>query len=154
MTLLVTQDEMPEFGDSFGDDYTLTVSWPGGSATYPFQTSYGIFHLDVVDLTSDGTPEIVLVTGDGRGTSVRSETLRVLAIDGDKIEVIKDVPYSNWFGSGARWWYEHEYVDVDDDGLMEIELTLHHTPLGEGGLERPDLIPEDKTVIVRPFLEQ
>ena len=143
ITLAVTPSPPPEFGDYFGDDYTLSVYSDDGqiSAEHPFQTSYGIFRVEVVDLDHDGIPEIILIEGSGRGTSVRSERLRVLALRGRAVRILETVPYSGYFGSGARWWYEHAYLDTDRDGRLEIRLMLHHTPIGQGGGECLEAIP-------------
>lgn len=152
MTILVRQAPRPPFDDWFGDDLILTVRTSDGktAADFPFHSSYTLFRLEVVDLTGDGTPELVLIEGIGRGTSVRSERLRVLAVAENRIRVVRIAPYSAFFGSGARWWYRHEYVDVDNDGCLEIRLRLHHTPIGQGMAERPDLIPKKEVVILEP----
>ena len=154
VVLTVTQDGQAEAGgDSLGDDYILKAAWDQGRrvAAYPFRTSYGKFRLEVADLAGDGVPELVLVYGTGRGTSVRSETLQVLAMEEGEMRRIAAAPYSGFFGSGARWWYEHRYFDSDGDGRLEVHLDLRHTPLGEGGAEDPESIPKQETVILDPL---
>jgi len=152
--IAVMQDDLAELDDDFADSFTLTVSWDGGEKTaeYAFQSSYGLFRLEIIDLTRNGTPEMVLVTGEGRGTSVRSETLEILSLDEGAITPAGTAGYSAFFGSGARWWYEHEYVDMDDDGTLEVVLHQHHTPIGEGEFEKPETIPPDKVIVLRPTL--
>ena len=144
----IVQDEPPEVGDWFRDDFVLTVNENGAAKEHRFQTSYAKFALQVIDLTGDGRPELVLIEGVGRGTSVRSERLKVLSVQADAIVELKVIPYSGYFGSGAQWWYEHEYVDVDHDGKPEIRLRLQHTPIGEGVAERPETIPRQEELVI------
>ncbi len=110
-------------------------------ATHEFQTSYGLFCLDIIDLDGDREPDYVLVSGWGKGTSARRETITVFTVADDALAERYRAPYSDSFGSGASWNYEHHYRDTDGDGLVELVLDLQHTPIGKGGLEDPNLIP-------------
>jgi len=113
------------------------------------QSSYGAFRLEAVDLDSDGRPELVLITGMGRGTSVRSERLEVLRLRDGRLVQVAVAPYSGYFGSGVRWWYTHEYVDTDADGRLDIRLVLDHDALGAGPDEYPEEIPKETSVLLR-----
>jgi len=149
MWVLVMKADTPESDDwRWAEEQFLLKAIEGEESwMHRFGSSYGSFAVEIVDLTGNGRPELVLQQGTGRGTSVRSEQLKVLGLRDTLVE-LKSVPYSGYFGSGAQWWYEHQYVDTDKDGRPEIRLRLEHTPIGEGGAEQPEAIPRDKEVIV------
>ncbi len=95
-------------------------------AAKKFQSSYGEFRIHVIDLTGDGPEEFALVTGFGRGTSVRRETLTVYRREGATLTAILEAPVSAHFDAGRRWWYKPEYLDLDGNGTTDLRLVLTH----------------------------
>ncbi len=137
--------------DSSGDTYfagpLFAVQIASGGqqiAKHEFQTSYGIFHLDAIDLDSDGEAEYVLILGAGQGTSARREWMEILSLADEGLQQRYITPYSDFFGSGARWRYRHHYVLGEKGGDVEVHLELEHTPIGAGFLENPGSIPREK----------
>ena len=95
-------------------------------AARKFHSSYEVFQIDAIDLTGDGSDEFVFLTGFGRGTSVRKETLAVYRREGAALAPILEVPLSAYFDSGRRWWYKPEYLDLDGNGTTDLRLVLTH----------------------------
>lgn len=87
-----------------------------------FESSYGIFRLDLVDLTGDGVEEFVLITGDGQGTDVRAEAVEVNQRIGSDWKVLARHAMSAYYGYGLRWWYTPHYVDLNADGALDLRL--------------------------------
>lgn len=118
-----------------------------------FESSYGLFELDLVDLTGDGVEEFVLISGQGRGTSARSETLRVFAVRGGRFKQMLELGVSDYFGSGYRWRYRREYANIRNQGvlsdpcalLLKLELT-GSAYRGSPSLAFPSLIPKAETI--------
>ncbi len=146
--LKVVQAPPPPDGPGWeGDCFNIVLTSLEGEqlAEMPLYSSYGIFRIDLVDLTGDGVEEFVLITGKGRGTSCREEQLTVRRRWGDRVykfDTILTTPVSSFFGSGVRWWYEVQYQDVDNNGTADVSLTLKHDPIGTGVIESPEVIPE------------
>jgi|GEM_PF-6934590 len=92
-------------------------------ASKNFYTSYGLFELEAADLTGNGIEEFLLVTGDGRGTNVRRETLRVFTIYRNSLKEILRTKFGGYFGVDY-WRYHIEYADVNEDGILDLELIL------------------------------
>ena len=138
----VTNITPADAGDQYFEGALLSLRQSSNGvlmAEHRFQSSYDIFRLDLIDLTLDGQPEHVLVTGIGRGTSVRAEWLEVLEVYDGAFRTVLKTPCSGFFGSGATWEYRRDYRDFG--GQMELILTLHHTPLGERKAEVKEAIP-------------
>jgi hypothetical protein len=115
------------------DHYVVELSLPGSNVaiTYPFESSYGGYRLDVIRLTSSDTEEIVLVTGKGRGTSVRQEVVRILRVQDGKLDVLAETILSGFFDEGARWWYGISYVERAILPCADLVLRLHHDDPGD-----------------------
>lgn len=150
--IAITEDETYPEG-AFPEDYFVLRSYrdPQHSTPdieFPFESTYGSFDLELMDLTGDHVEEIVLITGQGRGTSVRSELLRVLAVRGSELKQLLEVPVSGYFGSGCKWWYRHDYVfQTRKHRSLEYSLLLrleHDSPADcvPASLSFPSLIPE------------
>jgi len=58
----------------------VTSERPSVNVQHDFVSTYDRYRVDVIDLTGDGIEEIVLVSGFGRGTSVRKEYLEVFRV--------------------------------------------------------------------------
>jgi len=98
-------------------------------AYMPLHSSYGKFHLEAVDLDGDQVPEFVLITGTGRGTSARSETLSVYRfLDRSFLNLVSSTAYSGFAGGGLNWRYSHRYVDTDGNGTLDVVLELGRIP--------------------------
>lgn len=102
---------------------------PEPDVTFEFESSYGVFELNMVDLTNDGIEDFVLISGRGRGTSARSELLRVFTLRDTQLKPVLDMVVSDYFGSGCRWWYRRDYVNKQLKGTPlahALVLTLEH----------------------------
>lgn len=104
-----------------------------------FRSSYGHFDLRVVDVTGDGIEEMVLITGRGRGTQARIETLEVWQRSADSFTTILAVTVSDYWGVGRSWWYEPQFVDRDGDGIIDLELVLRMDPVPAPGDDASEL---------------
>ena len=133
-----------------GDGYLLTISDASGKviASHSFQSTYAAFHLDVIDLDANRTPEFVLVTGAGRGTNSRIERLEVFSIYNRRFHERLSTPYSAPYGSLGHWQFKHHYR-TRKSGSVEIVMKLTHTRIVKGKYEHPSGIPGDKTRIIR-----
>jgi hypothetical protein len=107
--LEVSVAENPRDEDAFeGDSLVLRVrrSQDSEPLKMDFVSTYGQFELSLFDFTGDGIPEIILVTGMGRGTDVRSERLQVFDCASGNLERILVQPVSAFTSSCSHWSYE------------------------------------------------
>lgn len=143
MTVKILSDEEVNEATSFYEDYFVLrcSTTDGHEIAKKVRSSYGRIRLDIVDLDGDASPELVLITGRGRGC-VRSEEMRVLSFKGEQLETRLNAPYSGYFGPGATWNYWHTY-HKSKDGSTDIYLTLQHSAIGESILETPEEIPDE-----------
>ncbi|RQV97153.1 hypothetical protein EH221_04110 [bacterium] len=114
-----------------------------------FHSSYGVFEIEFVDLTGDEKKEVVFILGEGRGTSARREMLTVYEVAECGLRQLYTTQYSDYYGSGSRWWYERCYKDTDYDGIVDLELNLSYDPIGQTNLETPELIPNETLKVFR-----
>ena len=150
--IAITEDKTYPEG-AFPEDYFVLRSYSDPQRStpdieFPFESTYGSFELELMDLTGDHVEEIVLITGQGRGTSVRGELLRVFGVRGSQLKQLLEVPVSGYFGSGCTWWYRHDYV-VQTRKRRSLEysllLRLEHDSAADcvpASLSFPSLIPE------------
>lgn len=87
-----------------------------------FHSTYGFFDLSLVDLTGDGVEEFVLVTGQGRGTNIREETLEVWKREGKSFKSLLEEKVSAPCGVSCNWTYEREFVLVDKNPISRLRL--------------------------------
>ncbi len=132
------------------DGYSLEV-WndfdpPELLSSMLLESSYSDCSLWLCDLTGDGIEEFILLTGRGRGTSATRETLTVYSRKGSGFTALTSVPFSDYFGNGARWYYEPRFVRDGDRTI--IELRLDWDDYSDGRLAMPELIPEEKLVVI------
>lgn len=124
-------------GKSFAEDWLgVSLLRPDGSvyAELPFHSSYGLFSLERVDINGDQNEELLLITGKGRGTGVRKETLRVYQVSEGEITELRKTPYSGFAGPDAHWTYAHFFKDVDNNGTTDIIL---QRSFAEGSSQNP-----------------
>ena len=127
------------------DEHVAEITLDGRTIVYPFYSSYDSYRIDLIDLTRDFVPEVLLVTGEGRGTSVRKEVLHIFRIQGDKLQPITDTTVSEYFGEGLRWWYEISYFSGSTPRCTDVVLQLKHDdPRNYEGWGGTQLIPSDK----------
>lgn len=112
-------------------------------ATMKFTSSYGFFDLSIVDVMGDAQGEFFLITGEGHGTSARAETLNVYERNGDSFKKILTTPISDYFGVD-QWRYEPIFADVNNDGITDLILELHHDDYRGHSSDVPSLIPKIK----------
>jgi hypothetical protein len=133
-----------------GDCLTLTLKNEGATETLirkQIESSYGRFQLYLADLTADGVEEILLITGEGRGTSARQESLTVYRRTQSDVNEILRVPISEYFGSGKRWWYEVQFHLDPRLNMVLLSLHLNHdTWESDDTLVVPDLIPKERDI--------
>ncbi len=132
------------------DGYSLEV-WndfepPELLSSMLFESSYGEYRLWLSDLTGDGIEEFILLTGRGRGTSATRETLTVYSREGSGFTALTSVPFSDYFGMGARWYYEPRFVRDGDRTVNELRLDWDD--YSDGRLASPELIPEEKLIVI------
>ena len=132
----------------FPEDHLLLTVYADKTGSHPlaemkFTSSYGFFDLSLVDIVGDGQEEYFLVTGEGHGTDVRMETLSVYRRVGSSFKIILRTPISSYFGVD-RWWYQPTFTDVNGDGVIDLQLTLHHDPYQGHSSDVPSLIPKIK----------
>lgn len=132
--------------DGFSLEVWSDTEPPELQAALPFSSSYGYYSLWLADLTGDGPEEFILVTGKGRGTSARGETLTVYSRTGGTFTALTALPFSDFFGSGARWYYEPTFVRAG--GRHILELRLGWDDYSDGRAANPELIPETNLIVV------
>jgi hypothetical protein len=87
-----------------------------------FVSSYMDYQAKAVDLTGDGVEEIIMITGTGRGTMVRRETLRGLQWNQAHLSTLLSVPFSD-----PCWNYKLEIVPKVQNKLAHVALRLDAT---------------------------
>ncbi|MDP8235137.1 MAG: hypothetical protein P9M08_02010 [Candidatus Erginobacter occultus] len=132
--------------DGFSLELWNDYSPPELQAALPFSSSYSDYNLWLADLTGDGREEFILVSGQGRGTCARSETLTVYSRDGAAFTALTDLPFSDYFGSGVRWYYEPTFVRDGDRFILELKLDWDD--YSETYLFFPELIPGEKLIVI------
>jgi len=119
-------------GESEGDDMILKVLRNSRSeqplAQLKFASTYGFFDLTLVDVTGDGIEAFFLVTGENLGTNVRQERLTVWTRSGKSFRKLLRVPVSAYCGMFCHWEYERQFVDVNEDGIIDLRLVLKVEP--------------------------
>lgn len=70
-----------------------------------FTSSYGDFELRLADATHDGIEDIILIRGEGRGTSAREEHLEIYKWNNKRLKKIFKIQISGYYGSGLHWHY-------------------------------------------------
>lgn len=95
-----------------------------------FNTSYGGFELNIFDLTRDFVEEFILITGEGRGSGVRSETLEVLAVRDDAFKSLLKVNTSAHCGGACYWWYTHSFNLRGSGYIPKLQVTYRQGPQG------------------------
>ena len=139
----VAGEEWP--GDGFSLEVWSNAAWPEMQASFLFESSYGHFLLWLADMTGDGREEFILVTGEGRGTSARRETLTVYSQEGADFTALTALPFSGYFGPGKRWYYQPTFTRVD--GTI-LELRLCRDDDTNGRLSYPELIPGEQLITI------
>jgi hypothetical protein len=137
--------------DFLGDCFELTLAPEGHprsslrKVTLPFSSSYGRFRVILVDLTGDRVEEVLLVSGDGRGTSATRETLVAYQWRGAALHPILTTPISDYFGPGELWWYEFGFEINPRTGRPCVILDLKQDPPDPAfsDLTSPELIPSE-----------
>lgn len=135
------------------NDYTLVVNREAKTAIgMPFYASYGRYHLSVMQLAPAEYPNIVLITGQGRGTSAFGNLLTIYGVENNSIQPLFTKKLSGYFGEGVQWWYDLEYFeeDIKEEGPTEtaLSLTLHHDPTDQTPLEDVTVIPKVNDICI------
>jgi hypothetical protein len=114
-------------GETFEEEWLLfSVKDSTGAmlAKKSFRSSYGEFRIDAIDVDGDGLREFVFITGEGRGTSARRETLDIEPLENGLLRTIVSCPRSDFYEAGKRWWYAISFKDTDKNGTTDVELQL------------------------------
>lgn len=106
-----------------------------------FDSSYGSFDAGFVDLTGDAVEELLLISGKGHGTGVRSELLTIYQLKKTRLEKIIEIPVSNYFGPGVLWWYRISLIDDNHNKARYFTLELEHSSYKDK-IASPELIPK------------
>lgn len=133
-------------GSWYGENYTLRVYTKSGIViTKDFYSAYGPFSLYVpIGFWPNST--IILITAEGKGTSVTKQTLTIYGVGKTSLQTLFTKTIADFFGDGEMWWYTPRFTDVvGQEGAITqqaIEIKLHHDPLTHRrGMENPKLIP-------------
>jgi hypothetical protein len=115
-------------------------------------SSYGLFHIHVIDLDGDGSPEFLFVLGNGRGTSAREETLYVTHLTKRHFQDVLSAPISGFYGPGAEWRYAIEYRERNISGTVPLVLRLRVSSSEAPANADRDLVPieVEKTILWGP----
>lgn len=138
----------PQYEGSFPEDHFLLEIFPSGTAQKPqiihrFLSSYMEFDLRLVDLTGDGVEEVILISGEGRGTEVRKETLTVFQLQKVKLIPLLQTPFSGFYGIN-HWESVLSFPKNNRTGQTHLALTLNYDLSEMGVLDDPDLIPKEQ----------
>jgi hypothetical protein len=119
------------------------------SVSMPFYAPYGYFHLSVLGL-KPSTSNILLIKGEGKGTSTMEWTLTIYGVGKHMIESLFSTTISSYFDAGIEWWYDVEPVMIDPEAKFQaLSLTLRHDP--DPNMSASDIawrIPKDEHICV------
>jgi len=148
-SLSVTSSKGSE-GDFPGEELELVIQSSSGDATtHFFHSAYGSFRLEAVDLTGDGSPELVLIRSEGRGVSATSEFMDILEFTPPKISLLMTVPYSAFAGPQLHWAYHHRYFKLADNRIaIRLDLAVEHIAGVKSPLDDESLVPADSVRII------
>lgn len=144
---IVDVDEDTHVKRDFPEDHFVLQILSAQSSREPiaritFDSTYGEFNLALVDVTGDGTEEFFLITGEGRGTNARFETLTVLKRDGASLHPILKTRVSAPCGVDCRWQYEPHFENTGQSGRINLRLT--RKIIGTVGQDDHKLIPKEE----------
>lgn len=111
-----------------------------------FNSSYGFFDVGFIDLTGDTVEELLLISGKGHGTNVRNEKLSIYQFKNANLEKIFEIPVSDYFGPGVRWWYKISLIDDKQNKGKYLYLELDYSPYEDNPIAYPELIPKIKKI--------
>ena len=117
-------------------------------AEISFYSSYGQFIIHIIDLDGDGKSECIFITGNGRGTSVREEALKVFRIEGKHFQEVVSTPFSAFYASGRQWRYSVEYLFVESNRSTCLVMTLTADE-SLSNLKKNSLIPRVQSKVVK-----
>lgn len=145
----IVQDPDPKKTDSWPEDSFVLEILASRTASRPlarmkFYSTYGFFDLSLVDLTGDGVEELLLVTGVGRGTNVREETLTVWKRDGKVFKSLLEKKVSAPCGVYCAWEYERQIVVVSQNANPHLRLIRRITGTVQSGDHAE--IPKDEII--------
>lgn len=146
---LVNIEEVENKCEWWGDCYLIKfidTKNNNSIADLRFNSSYGFFYAGFVDLTGDTVEELLLISGKGHGTSVRSEKLSIYQFKNATIEKIYEIPISDYFGPGVRWWYKISFIDDKQNKEKYLFLELDNSPYEGNPIAYPELIPKIKKI--------
>ena len=107
--------------DSFAEDHFILRLKAGTDpeVKLPFSSTYGMFSVYYTDVTGDGIEDLVLITGQGRGTNARSERLDVFRVEKQGVKRVLSTPYSGPIGPSGTWSYS---LEMKSHGDWQIHL--------------------------------
>jgi len=135
-------------GAMAGDGLSLIVTHGSEEIDrLPFVSAYGVFHLDVVDLTGDGAAEYVLRRGERAGPGGRRDILAVYELAGSLLMPLLGKQVSGYFADGLEWRYEVDYIP--HGGIIELHLKLTVPEVPAGVSADRELVPKDDFLFYR-----
>lgn len=131
----------------WGESYLLKVNSQAGTATFPFDTTYGNFRFWIDNLIGETSPQIILVTSRGRGTSSSAYFLDVYRLQNSHFVKTYEMQISEYFGPGDIWKYEVDFQRRPADTDF-IKLSLVVDEPDHDQYVVPTLIPKHKKLYI------
>jgi hypothetical protein len=107
------------------DHFLITI---GKDMVYPFEAAYEEFLLFPCDIDNDGTDEIILEHGLGRGTAVYVRFLSILKIIDDELTEVLSIPLNGYLPcpedpGGMPWQRKYHFI-LTFSGTYDVAVTL------------------------------
>jgi hypothetical protein len=131
----------------YGESYVLKVYRKNHIIEFPFDTTYGNFRMWIANLTGADSPEIILVTSWGRGTSASAKFLDIYYLQDLHLVNAYEMLISEYFGPGDLWSYDVNLVRRQSTEDF-ITLTLAVEEPYHGNLVVQSLVPKEKIMYI------
>ncbi len=141
--LKVTQD--PDYKGASREDYFLLRIFQSSDVGEPLAelrlySRDARLQLAMADLTGDGIEELVTVHRVARGSGPRDELLHVWEWSNKPLARLLDVKVLG-YGQDGKWWHQPSFIDLNDDGLLDLRLSPQGAWPPRGLRDRFHLMP-------------